>query len=53
MAKRYELSDAVRNLVANLFVESHRNGLPRVDDRLMLNGVLRVFCSKTAWRNMR
>ena len=52
MAKRYELSDAAWDLVADLFVESRRNGRPRADDRLMLNGVLWVLCSGAAWRDM-
>ncbi len=52
MAKRYELSDAAWDLVADLFVESRRNGRPRADDRLILNGVLWVLCSGAAWRDM-
>lgn len=52
MAMRYELSDAARDLVADLFVESRRNGRSRADDRLMLNGVLWVLCSGAAWRDM-
>ncbi|NBF08131.1 IS5 family transposase [Pseudomonas sp. Fl4BN1] len=52
MAKRYELSDAAWDLVADLFVENRRTGRPRVADRLMLNGVLWVLCSGAAWRDM-
>lgn len=52
MAKRYELPDAVLDLVADIFSESRRNGRPRADDRLMLNGVLWVLCSGAAWRDM-
>ena len=52
MAKRYELSDAAWDLVADLFMERRRNGRPRADDRLMLNGILWVLCSGAAWRDM-
>jgi hypothetical protein len=40
MAKRYELPDAAWDLVVDIFVETRRGGRPRVDERLMLNGVL-------------
>ena len=50
MAKRYELPDAAWDLVVDIFSESRRNGRPRADDRLMLNGVLRVLCSGAAPR---
>ncbi|SQH34537.1 transposase IS5 [Pseudomonas mucidolens] len=49
MAKRYELPDAAWDLGADIFSEPLRNGRPRADDRLMLNGVL---CSGAAWRDM-
>jgi transposase len=52
MAKRYELSDAAWDLVADLFVERRRNSRPRTDDRLTLNGVFWVLCSGAAWRDM-
>ena len=52
MAKRYELPDAAWDLVADLFTETRRNGRPRANDRLMLNGILWVLCSGTAWRDM-
>jgi transposase len=52
MAKRYELPDAAWDLVADIFSEPRRNGRPRADDRLMLNGVLWVLCSGAAWRDM-
>ena len=52
MAKRYELPDAAWDLVADIFNEPRRNGRPRADDRLMLNGVLWVLCSGAAWRDM-
>ncbi len=52
MPKRYELSDADWEIVADLFAEHRRTGRPRVDDRLMLNGVLWVLCSGAAWRDM-
>ncbi|MEE4692106.1 IS5 family transposase [Pseudomonas alliivorans] len=52
MAKRYELPDAAWDLVADIFSEPRRNGRPRADDRLMLNGGLWVLCSGAAWRDM-
>ncbi|RMV35781.1 hypothetical protein ALP13_200017 [Pseudomonas syringae pv. maculicola] len=52
MAKRYELPDTPWDLVADIFTQPRRTGRPRVDDRLMLNGVLWVLCSGAAWRDM-
>lgn len=52
MAKRYELPDAAWDLIADIFSEPRRNGRPRADDRLMLNGVRWVLCSGAAWRDM-
>jgi len=52
MPKRYELSDADWEIVADLFAAHRRTGRPRIDDRLMLNGVLWVLCSGAAWRDM-
>lgn len=52
MAKRYELSDEVWAVVADLFTASHVRGRPRSSDRLMLDGVLWVLCSGAAWRDM-
>ncbi|QXH49595.1 IS5 family transposase [Pseudomonas fakonensis] len=52
MPKRYELSDEHWGIVADLFATNQRTGRPRVDDRLMLNGVLWVLCSGAAWRDM-
>ena len=52
MSKRYELSDAEWEIVADLFSAHRRTGRPRVDDRLMLNGVLWVLCSGATWRDM-
>lgn len=52
MAKRYEPPDAAWDLVADIFSEPRRNGRPRANDRLMLNGVLWVLCSGAAWRDM-
>ncbi len=52
MSKRYELSDAEWEIVADLFTTHRRTGRPRVDDRLMLNGVLWVLCSGVTWRDM-
>lgn len=52
MSKRYELSDAEWKIVADPFTAHWRTGRPRVDDRLMLNGVLWVLCSGATWRDM-
>lgn len=52
MSKRYELSDAEWEIVVDLFTVHRRTGRPRVDDRLMLNGVLWVLCSGATWRDM-
>lgn len=48
MVKRYELSDEVWAVVADLFTESHGRGRPH----LMLDGVLWVLCSGAAGRDM-
>lgn len=48
MAKRYELSDEAWGVVADLFIETHGRGRPRLSDRLMLDGVLWVLCSGAA-----
>lgn len=52
MSKRYELSDAEWEIVADLFTAHRRTGRPRVDDRLMLNGALWVLRSGATWRDM-
>ena len=52
MGKRYELPDAVWDLVADICYESRRRGRPRTDDRLMINGVPWGLCSGAAWRDM-
>ncbi len=52
MAKRYELSDEAWTVVVDLFTETHGPGRPRLNDRLMLDGVLWVLCSGAAWRDM-
>jgi transposase len=52
MVKRYEMPDAAWELVADRFEQSRRNGRPRADDRLMLNGVFWELCSGAAWRDM-
>ncbi|MNH18523.1 hypothetical protein D3C76_97580 [compost metagenome] len=49
MANRYELSDEAWGAVSDLFIETHGRGRPRLSDRLMLDGVLWVFCSGAAW----
>ncbi len=45
MPKRYELSDADWELVADLFTAHRRTGRPRAEDRLILNGVWWGLCS--------
>ena len=50
--QRYEISDADWELVSDLFNSPRRTGRPRVDDRLMLNGVFWVLCSGGTWRDM-
>lgn len=45
MAKRYELSDEIWTVVVDLFTETHGRGRPRLSDRLMLDGMLRVLRS--------
>jgi transposase len=52
MAKRYELSDEAWNMIADLFTPTHSRGRPRSSDRLMLDGVLWLLCSGSAWRDM-
>ncbi len=52
MPKHYELSDKAWDLVADLFTEGPHRGRPRVDDRLMLDGVLWILGSGAAWRDM-
>ncbi len=52
MAKRYELPYTPWDLVADIFTQTRRTWRLRVDDRLMLNGVLWVLCSGAAWRDM-
>ncbi|MDB5979648.1 MAG: ISPs1, transposase OrfA [Pseudomonas sp.] len=52
MANRYEISDTAWDLVADLVSPTRRTGRPRIDDRLMLNGVLWVLCSGAAWRDL-
>ena len=36
----------------HLLTQDQKTGRPRSDDRLMLNGILRVLCSGAAWRDM-
>ncbi|MCF8979825.1 transposase [Pseudomonas syringae] len=45
MAKRYELSDEIWAVVVDLFTETHGRSRPRLSDRLMLDGMLRVLRS--------
>lgn len=52
MAKRYEISDEAWDLAADLLTEGRHRGRPRVDDRLMLDGVLWILRSGAAWRDM-
>lgn len=39
-------------MVADLFTETHGRGRPRLSDRLMLDGMLWIFCLGAAWRDM-
>ena len=50
MAKRYELSDAAWERIADLVSPEQKMGRPRSDDRLMLNGLHWILCSGAAWR---
>lgn len=52
MAKLYEFPDAAWDSRADISYEPRRSGRPRIDDRLMLNGVFRVLCSGAAWCDM-
>lgn len=44
--------DAVWELIANLVYLEQKMGRPRSDDRLLLNGILRVLCSGAVWRDL-
>lgn len=52
MSKRYELSDEDGKSIADLFTAHRRTERPRIDDRLMLSGVLWVLCSGSTWRDI-
>lgn len=52
MAERYELSEEAWALVADTSTAAHLRGRPRRSNRLMLDGVLWVLCSRAAWRDM-
>ena len=52
MTKRYELPDAVWELITDLVSPKQKMGQSRSDDRLMLNGILWVLCSGAAWRDL-
>lgn len=52
MAKRYELPDIAWDLITDIFTQARRTGRPRIDDRLILNGVPWVLCSGAVWRDM-
>ncbi|CAM3170515.1 hypothetical protein ACU5P1_17685 [Pseudomonas plecoglossicida] len=45
MPRRYELTNKAWDVVSDLFIETLGRGLPRLSDRLMLDGVLWVLCS--------
>ena len=48
---RYELSDFEWNVIAPILPNKPR-GVPRVDDRRVLNGIFWVLRSGARWRNM-
>ncbi|MCK3865487.1 transposase [Pseudomonas sp. B329] len=50
LAKRYELSNEAWGVISGLFTETHGRGQPRLNDRLMLNGILWVLCPGAAWQ---
>lgn len=52
MTKRYKLSDSFWEMIEDLIPQDQKTGRPRHSDRLMLNGILWVFCSGAAWRDM-
>ena len=53
MAKRYELPDTARELIADMVSPPEQKMVrPRSDDRLMLNGILSILSSGAAWREM-
>lgn len=53
MPNRYQLSDIEWERVADLFiVSSRRSRRPRLDDRVMLDGILWVLCSRAPWRHL-
>ncbi|MGE8120799.1 transposase [Pseudomonas fulva] len=39
-------------MVADLFTAAHGRGMPRSSDRLTLDDVLWVLCSRAAWRDV-
>lgn len=43
MARRYKPTDAVWDVVSDLFIETHGRGRPRLSNPLMLNRVLWVL----------
>lgn len=49
MARRYELSDAVRELIKYLVSPEQKMGRPRSDDRLVFHGVLWILCLGASW----
>lgn len=51
MIRRHELSDVEREFLRPLLPESLR-GRKRLDDRTVLNGIVRKFRTGTAWRDV-
>ncbi|MDZ4021788.1 hypothetical protein PssiTeo3_52120 [Pseudomonas sichuanensis] len=52
MARPCELSDEAWDVVSDPSIETQGQGRPRLNDRLMLDGVLWILCSGAAWRDM-
>ncbi len=49
MAGRYELSQHSWSLIKDIVSPTQAMGQPRCDDRLVLNGIFWVLCSRAKW----
>ncbi|KOG56146.1 transposase [Streptomyces griseoflavus] len=52
MVRRHELSDAEWAVLSRLLPESGTAGRPRVDDRVVLNGIVWKLRTGCAWRDV-